>query len=84
MTEPETVGELDGDTWLWTIPNSTFAHTRETCDLLNDSPRTPKRKRAAILFDDRELCRDCTGVAENGRGGGNQPMLPKSTEVTDG
>jgi hypothetical protein len=80
---PETVGDLDGDREVLRFSFSEVAHlpaAEGVCPVFerNTCKRDPDRKRAAVLFADTPICRDCREVVKRRTG---DATLPTDTEV---
>lgn len=54
-------GDLDPDEAVWVAPTSENFHTDRDCRGLAESKSEPRRKRAAVLHSDMELCSICNG-----------------------
>jgi len=82
MTDATTVGELPADAIVLRVnTNNDVVHLPGAdCSHLERSDTTPVRKRAAVLYRDTPICRDCRGVAYRGTGE-SETALPATTEV---
>jgi len=84
MTDPATVGDLDAAREVLVFRTSERVHLPdgdETCSARATHDIAPRhRKRAAVLFDDTPICRECRGVAKRVRGDG---ALARGTAVVD-
>ena len=82
MTDRATVGDLDAAREVLVFRTSERVHLPdgdETCSARATHDIAPRhRKRAAVLFDDTPICRECRGVAKRVRGEGS---LASSMEV---
>lgn len=82
MTQLTTVGELPADAIVLRInTNNDAVHLPGAdCSHLRRRDTDAVRKRAATLFRDTPICRDCRGVAFRGTGE-SETALPATTEV---
>ena len=82
MTDAETVGDLDADAVVLRVnTNNDAVHLPgRACAHLARTDTAPVRKRAAMLYADTPICRDCRGVAFRGTGE-PETTLPTGTEV---
>jgi hypothetical protein len=83
MTDrPRTVGDLPADAVVLRYTNGQKVHLpgADCAQLARNSRREPKPKRAATLFDDEPICKDCRGDAFRQDCGG-PASLPTSVEV---
>jgi len=75
MTDPATVGECDPDREVVVFRTSERVHLPDgdgMCSARATHDIAPRhRKRAAVLFDDTPICRECRGVAKRVRGEGS-------------
>ena len=85
MTDPATVGELAPDREVVVFRTSERVHLPDgdgMCSARATHDIAPRhRKRAAVLFDDTPICRECRGVAKRVRGEG--ALATAATAVVD-
>ena len=80
-----TAGDLDPEREVLYYSTSSRAHFPEADCASAKHPHVNRARRttAGALFDDTPICKNCLGADYRGRNGGNQPLLPTTTEVPE-
>lgn len=80
-----TAGDLDPERDLYYYSRASRAHFPDadcSCARMPNAARA-RQTTAGVLFDDTPICKNCLGADYRGRNGGNQPLLPTTTEVPE-